>query len=756
MTILAGFGLSKERVHLPRQTLTLAGVQTALQQFGAETTFGQRAVVYLSARGTQRLVDGRCQQAVVTQDGRLLSASDFDALLDPIRARGAELVLLVDASFRSAPSGAFAPDANRRAKFADSPVDVTCAPADVRFAMKGRQPGTRSTLNLDREDIVVLSAKDDEPAFEDAATGGVASRAWRECSEPSRGADSARGDAWAACVQQRLDSGTSRQHMVLLGSTDRLLALQQDLQPPAGRRVALVIGNGSYARAPLANPTNDARDFAAQLKALGFDVISQQNVTARDFGGLLAQFRSRLAGASVGLFFYAGHGMQVRGENYLPGVDEQIRTEEDVPSQSLPVRQVVEVLEGAKVPLGLLFLDACRNNPFARSTRSGSQGLSRFEAAAGMLISFATRPGSVASDGDGGRNGMYTGELLTAIRTAGDQPVELMLKRVASGVRAASRGQQDPWIEGSLTGDFCFAGCSGALAAGGQKAVTEPSATPTVAIAVSPQSGRRPEAAGTLPAGSVARPAAPSLAGAKPLAPPPESKLRALAMSSAIAYDMLFVHGDTPSATGRIYRVSDGRVEERFGRSPEGNRGIHAAATTAGGEIYFCDGTEARILRLRNGRSDTVYRHDGFVRHLAFDNRGRLHFSSTPGPRGDGAVYRLEGDKPVLVAQVKPDAVGGSWSGTFAFDGQGTLWLSSGDATPSGLYRWDQGQPKREFQTLEHAIMGFAFAPDGSVVFADNQHSVFSLRLPGAPVKLFESPYGGRLRDVSIAARRSS
>lgn len=223
---------------------------------------------------------------------------------------------------------------------------------------------------------------------------------------------------------------------------------------PVERRVALVIGNSAYQKSPLKNPVNDAVDVSAKLRALGFEVIERTNLKSSQIGRTLREFRARLAPGSVALFFYAGHGLQIKGENYLPAVDADIEGEEDVPNQSIAVRQVMDVMEDAKTRLNLAFLDACRNNPYNRGFRSAGDGLARISAPAGTLISFATRPGSVAADG-AGRNGLYTTHLLTAIE-APNLPVELMLKRVTSGVKGASRGMQEPWMEGSIDGDFYF------------------------------------------------------------------------------------------------------------------------------------------------------------------------------------------------------------------------------------------------------------------------------------------------------------
>lgn len=234
---------------------------------------------------------------------------------------------------------------------------------------------------------------------------------------------------------------------------------------PKENRVALVIGNSGYKSAPLRNPTNDARDMAAKLKGMGFTVIERNNLTVKQIGGTLREFRSKLTPGSVALVFYAGHGVQIKGENYLPAVDADISSEEDVPTQSLAVRQIMDVLGDAKTRLNLVFLDACRNNPYARSFRSASDGLNRVNAPSGTLISFATRPGSVASDGTG-RNGLYTGALLEQMNNQ-SQPIEQVLKKVVSKVKAASNSQQEPWMEGSIEGEFCFGECGKQVAQSG-------------------------------------------------------------------------------------------------------------------------------------------------------------------------------------------------------------------------------------------------------------------------------------------------
>ena len=219
-------------------------------------------------------------------------------------------------------------------------------------------------------------------------------------------------------------------------------------------RVALVIGNAAYRDSPLKNPVNDARAMRDKLKGMGFEVVYFENLQTRQVGSALREFRNAIRPGSVALFFYAGHGLQVRGENYLPTVDAELSSEEDVPNQSLSLSAVLNTMEDSKANVNLVLLDACRNNPYARNFRSAPRGLARVQAPSGTLIHYATRPGSVAEDGSGS-HGTYTEALLTLIDEKG-VPIETSLKRVTIRVRDATKGKQEPWMEGSLTGEFYF------------------------------------------------------------------------------------------------------------------------------------------------------------------------------------------------------------------------------------------------------------------------------------------------------------
>ena len=219
------------------------------------------------------------------------------------------------------------------------------------------------------------------------------------------------------------------------------------------QRVALVIGNATYPGvAALKNPANDARDMAARLTTLGFQVTLKTNVALRDMLRTLTAFGESIRQGSEVVVFYAGHGMQVRGKNYLIPVDADIRSETAVSSEAVDVDQLLDKLAAAR--LSLVILDACRNNPFEQRFRGGGQGLASINAPTGTLIAYATAPGKVASDGDG-RNGLYTQELLAAMNVPGSK-VEDVFKRVRTNVVRKSNEAQVPWESSSLTGDFYF------------------------------------------------------------------------------------------------------------------------------------------------------------------------------------------------------------------------------------------------------------------------------------------------------------
>ncbi|MBI1762602.1 MAG: SUMF1/EgtB/PvdO family nonheme iron enzyme [Acidobacteria bacterium] len=231
----------------------------------------------------------------------------------------------------------------------------------------------------------------------------------------------------------------------------------QGVKPPAERRVALVLGNGAYADNSLENPANDARGVAAALRELGFEVITDVDKDLTGMRRLIRTFGERLRGSSVALFFFAGHGVQVNGVNYLIPIGHQIEREADVRLEAVSADDVLAQMEEAGTGVNLMILDACRDNPFRSLRRSqGQRGLALVTAPSGTLIAYATAPGNTAADGKGRPNSPYTTNLLQHIRTPGLK-IEDFFKRVRRGVEDLTQRKQTPWEASSLRGDFYFA-----------------------------------------------------------------------------------------------------------------------------------------------------------------------------------------------------------------------------------------------------------------------------------------------------------
>ncbi|MBS1794517.1 MAG: caspase family protein [Acidobacteria bacterium] len=223
-------------------------------------------------------------------------------------------------------------------------------------------------------------------------------------------------------------------------------------------RTALVIGNGDYANArKLLNPANDAADMANALRALGFDVVSGTDLNLRQMNEKVREFGDKLrVNGGVGLFYYAGHGIQVGGQNFLIPVEAEIPREDEVDYNSVNLDLVLRKMATANNGLNIVILDACRNNPFARSWSRGADegGLAQITAPVGTFIAYATSPDRTASDGTG-RNGLYTEELLKVLNQP-DLKIEEAFKQVTIAVDRASGGKQVPWTSSSLRGDFYF------------------------------------------------------------------------------------------------------------------------------------------------------------------------------------------------------------------------------------------------------------------------------------------------------------
>ncbi len=246
-----------------------------------------------------------------------------------------------------------------------------------------------------------------------------------------------------------------------------LAAAAMPARAAAGSRVALVIGNADYKVGSLKNPVNDAKAVATSLRGLGFEVTERENATLRDMLEAFQQFSLRGKSADVRVVYYAGHGVQVKGRNYLLPVDTEIRAEDEMPRKSADLNEFLDRLGAIKQGINVVILDACRNNPFSGSEIVGPDGrrlkfrgatpagLAPVEAPLGSMIAFSTAPGGVALDNPGDKHSLYTKHLLENLGSPG-LPVELLFKRVRLAVAKETGRVQVPWESSSLTGDFCF------------------------------------------------------------------------------------------------------------------------------------------------------------------------------------------------------------------------------------------------------------------------------------------------------------
>ncbi|MEZ5945640.1 MAG: SUMF1/EgtB/PvdO family nonheme iron enzyme [Hyphomonas sp.] len=254
--------------------------------------------------------------------------------------------------------------------------------------------------------------------------------------------------------------------LVLLGFVGAVCSLVALADPAPPQRFALVIGNSDYHQPAwkLSNPENDARLMADALSEVGFQVSVLLNGTEAQMEEAFAAHGARLKAAgttSVGLIYYAGHGVQSQGLNYLVPVDANARSEQDIWRQAPRLGDALRYVEDAGNSVNFVILDACRDNPLPSATRSAGGGLAEVKPARGLLISYSTAPGYVAYDGDGSNSAFAVA--LSQTISQKNLIAEQVFKRVADSVNAATGGLQTPFYNSGLTGaDFCFAGCSGA------------------------------------------------------------------------------------------------------------------------------------------------------------------------------------------------------------------------------------------------------------------------------------------------------
>ena len=267
---------------------------------------------------------------------------------------------------------------------------------------------------------------------------------------------------------------------MLLTLSLTLAGQQRDLGFEQAQRVALVVGNGAYGRSPLRNPANDARAVAQSLTELGFRTEAAIDLTLPQLDRAITKFVGQVKAGDTALFYYAGHGMQIEGENYLVPVDFDAKDETDAKYAAYSASRVQERIEKAGARVILVVLDACRNNPFA-ATRSAGGGLAAMGSGKGTLIAFATAPGKTADDNPKGGNGLFTTHLIEALREPG-LSVDQVFNRVRERVYTESKGRQVPWTVSSVIGDVYLRGGG----AGGAALAAAPAVNPLTRIVRGP------------------------------------------------------------------------------------------------------------------------------------------------------------------------------------------------------------------------------------------------------------------------------
>jgi hypothetical protein len=223
-------------------------------------------------------------------------------------------------------------------------------------------------------------------------------------------------------------------------------------------RVAFIIGNGGYPKSlALKNPLNDATAIEKQLSNLGFETKSYKDLKVAEVSGLRQQMESRLKRNSVLFFYYAGHGVQIDGRNYLLPVDASVNDGDKASKESLYLGDVLHAIERMRPKIAVVILDACRDNPFKdqKNSQAAKQGLARVDPPTSTVVFYATRPGGTAQDGDD-ENGVFTKALLQEI-VKPEQPLEVLFRRVSNAVYKNSKGEQEPWIEGVIREEFTVA-----------------------------------------------------------------------------------------------------------------------------------------------------------------------------------------------------------------------------------------------------------------------------------------------------------
>ena len=262
------------------------------------------------------------------------------------------------------------------------------------------------------------------------------------------------------CLIRDPDHYLAQEALAELASSNNQAVAKKNPDASSAKRIALVIGNSNYNDpvGHLKSPVNDAFAIAEELKKLNFSTVVKMNLTSAEIKKTIREFHSQLKQSNpsntIGLFYYAGHGLQVDGTNYIIPIDAVIKLPKDVERTCVPVDAALDAMQYANVTMSIMILDACRNNPFHGTEQSIAKGLAPPNPAVGAFIAYATAPGSVVSDPDA-THGLYTQEIIKVLRVPG-LSVERVFKKVRENVLGLSNGEQHTWDKSNLVSEFYF------------------------------------------------------------------------------------------------------------------------------------------------------------------------------------------------------------------------------------------------------------------------------------------------------------